>query len=88
MAHEAKLNMKDTLLKAFVKYAEGNVAKHKANVHVYLNNPAGIGEHSDIMEAIEQEADKIAKYDEMIDVIKKHFKQEMQYPDFVNTDGL
>tara|TARA_R100000353_G_scaffold131013_2_gene92967 strand:+ start:73 stop:315 length:243 start_codon:yes stop_codon:yes gene_type:complete len=80
--------MKDTLLKAFLKYAEGNVAKHKANVHVYLNNPAGIGEHSDVMEAIEQEIEQIAKYDEMIDVIKKHFKRDMEYPDFVNTDEL
>ncbi len=80
--------MKNTLLKALVKYAEGNIAKHKANVHVYLNNPAGIGEHSDIMEAIEQEVEKIAKYDEMVDVIKKHFKREMEYYDFIKTDEL
>ena len=43
------------------------------NVEVYLNNPVGIGEHSDIMEAIETELNMIAKYEDQVTVIKKHF---------------
>ena len=43
------------------------------NVEVYLTNPVGIGEHPDVMEAIEQELNMIAKYEDQVSVIKKHF---------------
>ena len=46
--------------KAVEKHAEGCIELHKANIEVYLANPAGIGEHSDIMEAIQAELDKSA----------------------------
>jgi hypothetical protein len=42
------------------------------NVEVYLTNPVGIGEHPDVMEAIEQELNMIAKYEDQVSVIKKH----------------
>ena len=44
--------MRNILLQAVRKHAEGHVAKHVANVEVYLNQSVGIGEHSDIIEAI------------------------------------
>ena len=47
-----EVSMRDLLLKALLAHATGEIAKHKANVEVYLTNPAGIGEHSDITEAI------------------------------------
>jgi len=66
--------MKDTLIKALLAHAKGDIAKHKANVEVYLTNPAGIGEHSDIVTAIEQEINMIAKYQDQVDVINTYFK--------------
>jgi len=65
--------MKETLIKAFISHAQGHVNKHLANIEVYLNNPAGIGEHSDIMEAIEKEMEEVAKYDDQIEMVKKYF---------------
>jgi len=53
---------------------EGSI-NHVANVEVYLTNPAGIGEHSDITEAIETELNIIAKYHDQIEVINKYFKK-------------
>ena len=47
--------MRDKLIKALLAHAQGDIQKHLANVEVYLSNPAGIGEHSDITEAIETE---------------------------------
>ncbi len=41
--------MKTELLKALRTHANGEIAYHKANVHVYLNNPVGIVEHSVFM---------------------------------------
>ena len=66
--------MRDKLLNALLAHANGDIQKHVANVEVYLENPAGIGEHSNIVEAIEEELDMIAKYQDQIEVIKTYFK--------------
>ncbi len=67
--------MREQLIKALLAHAQGDIQKHVANVEVYLTNPAGIGEHSNIVEAIEQELDMIAKYQDQIDMINKYFKK-------------
>ena len=67
--------MRDQLVKALLAHAQGDIAKHKANVEVYLTNPAGIGEHSNVVEAIEEEINMIAKYQDQIDVINKYLKK-------------
>jgi hypothetical protein len=64
------------LLDAVRKHAEGHIAKHRANVQVYLTNPAGIGEHSDIIEAIEHELMEMAKYDDQVEMLNKYFSME------------
>ena len=70
------LHMRDQLLKAVLAHANGEIAKHKANVEVYLEHPAGIGEHSDISEAIQVELDKIARYHDQVEVIEKYFSSK------------
>ena len=67
--------MREQLIKALLAHAQGDIAKHKANIEVYLANPVGIGEHSNIIEAIEGELDMIAKYQDQIDIIHKYFKK-------------
>ena len=62
------------LIRAFVSHAEGHVNKHLANVAVLLENPAGIGEHGDIIEEIEKELDQVAKYDDLLEMVKKYLK--------------
>ena len=68
--------MREQLIKALLAHSHGDIQKHVANVEVYLTNPAGIGEHSNIVEAIEQELDMIAKYQDQIDIINKYFKSK------------
>ena len=72
---ESNVTMREQLIKALLAHAQGDIAKHKANVEIYLTNPAGIGEHSNVVEAIEQEINMIAKYQDQIDVINKYFKK-------------
>ena len=67
--------LRDQMINALIAHARGDIEKYKANVEVYLNNPAGIGEHPDVMEAVEQELDKIAKYHDQIEVLNKYFKK-------------
>ena len=66
--------MRDTLIKALLAHAKGDIQKHIANVEVYLSNPAGIGEHSNIVEAIEEELNMIAKYQDQVNVINTYFR--------------
>ena len=67
------LHMREQLIRAVLAHAHGEIEKHKANVNVYLEHPAGIGEHSDITEAIQVELDKIARYHDQIEVINHYF---------------
>ena len=66
--------MREQLIKALLAHAQGDIAKHKANVEVYLTNPAGIGEHSNVLEAIEEELNMIAKYQDQVEVINTYFR--------------
>jgi len=65
--------MRDTLIRAALSHAQGHINKHLANIEVYMEHPVGVGEHSDIMEAIEMELEQVAKYDDQIEMIKKYF---------------
>ena len=65
--------MREKLLRAFKSHAKGHIDKHVANIEVYLHNPAGIGEHSDIMEAIEIEMEEVAKYHDMLEMVDRYF---------------
>ena len=70
------VTMRETLIKALLAHAQGDIAKHKANVEVYLTSPVGIGEHSNVVEAIEEELNMIAKYQDQIDVINTYFRSK------------
>ena len=52
---------------------QGNIQKAKLNIEVYLHNPVGIGEHPDVLGAIQDQLDIIAHEEERIEVITKHF---------------
>ena len=67
------IRMRDDILANQITYYNGIIAKHKQNVEIYLNNPVGIGEHPDVMAAIEEELAIIAKYHEQIEVISRYF---------------
>ena len=67
------VHMREQLLRALLAHAQGDIAKHKANVEIYLEHPAGIGEHSNVLEAIVQELNMIAKYEDQVEIIKKYF---------------
>jgi len=72
--------MKQQILDALKAHAKGHIKKHITNVEVYLNNPVGIGEHSDILESIEKELDVIAKYHDQLEVIKTYIEKDPLKP--------
>ena len=65
----------DHLILAAKKQAEGELEVHKANIEVYRTMPAGIGEHSDVTEAIIAELDKMAAASDRLEMIERHFSE-------------
>jgi hypothetical protein len=59
--------MKKMIAENMMSYLTGKVKYHQANVKIYLQSPVGIGEHPDIMAAIEEELAKAAEYQEKLD---------------------
>ena len=66
----------DAIIEAAKKQPEGVVAVHIANIKVYQTMPAGIGEHSDITEAVMAELDKLAAANDRLEMIEKYFGDE------------
>ena len=65
--------MSDMLLQALKKKLEGDVAVAKANIMIFKDKSVGIGEHSDIVEAIQEELDKMAHAEDRIEMLEKYF---------------
>lgn len=61
------------MLEALIKKLEGEIAVAKANIEVYLNHSVGIGEHPNLVEAIETQVEIMATAQEKIDTIRKNF---------------
>lgn len=66
----------DAIILAAKKQAEGEIAVHQANIEVYKTMPAGIGEHSDVTEAVIAELDKLAAANDRLEMIEKYFSKE------------
>ena len=66
----------EAIIEAAKKQAEGEMAVHRANIEVYKTMPAGIGEHSDIVEAVIAELDKMAAAYDRLEMINLHFSKE------------
>ena len=65
--------MEKTLREALIIKYEGEIAEAKANVQVYLANPVGIGEHPDIIAAMDIQIEKMAHAEEKLLAVKNHF---------------
>jgi len=66
---------RENMIEALKQHAEGHIKKHSMNVEIYLKNAMGIGDHPDVLEAVEKELEVIAKYHDQIEVLNKYFKR-------------
>tara|TARA_Y100000004_G_scaffold111616_1_gene125319 strand:- start:2215 stop:2427 length:213 start_codon:yes stop_codon:yes gene_type:complete len=69
------IHMREKMLQALKAHAMGHIKKHTMNVEVYLTNPVGIGEHPDVIDAVEKELDEIARYHDQLEVIKEYLEK-------------
>ena len=68
--------MKEQIKDALILGYQGEIAKANANIEVYLQKPVGIGEHPDIIAAIDSEIEKAAHADEKLSFLSNEFGEE------------
>ena len=68
-------NLRKQTLDALRLQCKGNIDKARVNVEIYLHNPVGIGEHPDVLGAIQEQLDIIAHEEERIEVLSKYFSE-------------
>ena len=67
--------MREHLLTALRSYYVGHIEKHKMIVENLIRNNVGVAEHSEYIATISKEVEEVAKYDEMLQMLDKHFKE-------------
>ena len=60
------MTINETLKDALILKYQGDIATAKANIQVYLTHPVGIGEHPDLISAIDTEMEKAAEADDKL----------------------
>ena len=70
---EKNMSMSAQLMKAAKMHAEGELERAKTNIMVYMQNSVGIGEHSDIVEAVQKELSTMGAAPERLEMIDKYF---------------
>ena len=76
--------MRNEMIDAIRMNCEGNLQTHKTNIELYLNKSVGIGEHSDIIQTVIKELEQVAKYEELIQTLNKHFSKETTHELYEN----
>ena len=59
----------------------------KANIDVYLKNSAGIGDHPDIVAAVDTEMEKLADAEDKLKSLNSNFKGSLHNPKLLNEQG-
>ena len=67
------MDLKEQMIKAARLHAEAELELHKTNIEVYMQQVVGIGEHSDIIETIQKELDKMATAHDRLEMLNKYF---------------
>ena len=68
--------MVNTLFMALKTKLEGDIAVHKTNISIYMNNTVGIGEHIDIVETVDKELVKLCEAEDKLESLISNFDGE------------
>ncbi len=62
--------MRQQIKQALILGYKGEIARANANIEVYMREPVGIGEHPDIIAAIDSEVEKAAHAQEKLEYVE------------------
>jgi hypothetical protein len=62
-------DMRSMFLDALEAKYEGQIQEARCNIESYLNNPVGIGDHSDLVSAVDEQLSKMVEAQEKKDAL-------------------
>ena len=62
------------MINTLKKMYEAEVAKARTNIDVYLKHPVGIGEHPDLVAAVDEQVSKMAEAQDKIEVLNRYYE--------------
>ena len=65
--------MAPQIVDVLIKQCEAGIERHEMNVRVLTEKRVGLAEHGDLIITIEEELDKLANFEDRLEVLKKHF---------------
>ena len=65
--------MTSEIIDVLIKQCEAGIERHKMNVRVLTEKNVGLADHGDLIITIEGELDKVANYEDRLQVLKKYF---------------
>ena len=65
--------MTSEIIDVLIKQCEAGIERHKMNVRVLTEKNVGLAEHGYFIFTIEGELDKVANYEDRLQVLKKYF---------------
>ena len=68
--------MKKEMIDALMHDAEAQSFIARMNIQVLLNNPAGVGDHPNIMQTIQEQLDIVSKHKDRLSVLAEYFYEE------------
>ena len=72
------------IVDALRKKYEYEILSARANIDVYLRNSAGIGEHPDIVAAVDSEMEKLASAEDKLSSLNSNFNSSSTNPQVLN----
>ena len=72
------------IVDALRKKYEYEIIAAKANIDVYLRNSAGIGEHPDIVAAVDSEMEKLASAEDKLSSLNSNFNSSSTNPQLLS----
>jgi len=66
--------MKHQLYDALEKHFEAQRSSSIATLEVYFNNPAGIGEHPQVVEEMTKQLRSLSEAEDCLKILNKHFE--------------
>mgnify|MGYP001580546543 FL=1 len=67
------------IIDALRKKYEADIAHAQANIEVYLQHPVGIGEHPDLVGAVDEQIDNMAHAEDKLEVLNRYYGNETDW---------
>ena len=61
------------ILEALRKKYESDIAAARANIQGYIDNPAGIGEHPDLVSAVDEQVTLLAEAEDKLSTLEMNY---------------